>query len=110
MQLLRKYALRPHIGFQTTFQTVHDWDHLRTLIGGLPLLGGWQIDPASTAVVRAVQTPQSETEAVQDLQVDPSTTQTAPVVPEPAALVDQGPVVQQINMTPVITESTLLNQ
>ena len=98
------------VGFQTTFQTVHNWDHLRTLIGGLPLLGGWQIDRAPTAVVRAVQTPQSDTEAVQHLQVDPSTTQTEPVVPEPAALVHQGPVVQQMSMTPVTTESTLLNQ
>ena len=94
------------VGFQTTLQTVHDWNHPRTLIGRLPFLEGLQIDPP-TAVVRALQIPKSETEAVQHLRVDPSTTQTEPVVPEPAALVDQGPVVQQLDMTPVITEASL---
>ena len=76
----------------------------RLQIGRLPLLEGLQIDPAPTAVVRALQIPQSETESVQHLRLDPSTTQIEPVVPAPAALVDQGPVVQQMDMTPVITE------
>ena len=95
------------VGFQTIFQTVHDWNHPRPLAGGLPLLEGWQIEPAPTAVVRAVQIPQPETQAVQHLQVDPSTTQIEPVVPEPAALVDQGPVVQQMGMAPVVAEASL---